>query len=281
MKRKPIVIVTLFIIFFFILPVGNLLASGTLIHSLYLSLVLSNAITATPVITETPTPTAQPIPDVIINYIKPGGYRDEYVRVKNRTNETVELTGWTIRSLESGEIYSFPEFNLRSNDAVQVWTKPGTDTEKDLYWGEGTGVWDNDGDCARLGDYFDRFVQWYCYSSTTPTPPTPTVQPIPDVIINHIEPGNYYAEYVRVKNRSDEKVELTDWTIKSDKTDETYTFPEFKLRPNDAVKVWSTSGTNTDTDLYWGAWTEVWDDDDDCARLGDDNDEFVDWYCYE
>jgi len=74
---------------------------------------------------------------------------------------------------------------------------------------------------------------------------------------------------------------MTDWTIKADKSGTVYTFPDnYKLQPNAAVRVWSQAGTNGDEDLYWGAWTEVWDDKSDCARLGNDDNELVDWYCY-
>ena len=110
---------------------------------------------------------------------------------------------------------------------------------------------------------------------------TPTPTEIPEVIINHIEPGGYWQEYVRVKNRTTDEVELTGWTIKSEKNGKTYTFSKFFLESNDTVKVWSQPGTDTDTDVFWGSMTEVWDDKSDCARLGDENNELVQWYCYE
>lgn len=115
------------------------------------------------------TPTSAEIPDIIINYIETGGeympgkYWEEYVRVKNRTDEKIELTGWTIKSKRTGKIYTFPEFTLGSNKIVEVWTRPGTDTDADLFWGQESEVWQVSGDCARLGDDNDRFVQWYSY----------------------------------------------------------------------------------------------------------------------
>ena len=69
-------------------------------------------------------------------------------------------------------------------------------------------------------------------------PPTPTIQPIPDVIINEIEPGEYYDEYVRVKNRArPSKVDMSGWTIEADKSGTIYTFPDdYKVQPNAAVR---------------------------------------------
>ena len=43
----------------------------------------------------------QAIPDVIINYIEPGSFRDEYAKVKNRTLSMVNLKGWRITSKKS------------------------------------------------------------------------------------------------------------------------------------------------------------------------------------
>ena len=119
---------------------------------------------------------------------------------------------------------------------------------------------------------------------TLPTA-TPTPTPIPDVQINLIEtggdgPGYYWEEYVRVKNRSSRKVELTGWTIWSKRNDKTYTFPEFELKSNQIVKVWTRQGTDSDTDLFWRLVNEVWKYDGDCAKLKDENENLVNWYYY-
>ena len=86
MNHKHLVIVTLLVVIIFIFPVSDLFAaerlkdyipesnlsipsignyipgSGTLFHSIYLPLVLSNVILVKPIITETPTPTATNTP---------------------------------------------------------------------------------------------------------------------------------------------------------------------------------------------------------------------------
>ena len=301
MKRNPIVIVTLLVLVLLTLPAGSLYVSalaansapgaeplvlgteeyspnsGTQAETLYLPLVIYEL---PPSITPTPTSTSFPN-EVVINYIESGKLAEEFVRVKNRTTKTVEITGWTIKAKESGRTYTFPFYYLDPNDAVTVWTKQGTDEEPNLYWDLSVEVWDDDDDCGRLGDERDELLQWYCYSSGTPEAPTPTSQPIPDVIINDIRTGDYKDEYVKVKNRTLSTVNLEGWTIKSQSTGYRYTFPEFKLKPDAAVRVWSMQGPDGDDDLYWNAQTNVWDPDSDCARLGNDDDELVNWYCYQ
>jgi hypothetical protein len=317
MKRNPVVIPALLVFVMLILAVGSLyvntLAAGSAPGSvaavgtepyaanleaqadmLYMPLAVYDLPPAPPGSTPTPTPTTTPtvtntptqLPNtMVINYIEPGDRDEEYVRVKNRTNERVDLTDWSIRAEESSKKYTFPDgFYLESNDAVRVWTKAGYNQGMDLYWGLSTEVWDDDDDCGRLRDDRDDLVHLYCYSSGTPEPPTTTPEPIPDVIINHIENGtsdlDYYQEYVRVKNRTLSTVQMKGWTIKSDSTKLRYTFPDFKLKPNAAVRVWTQHGTDGAEDLYWGAGEPMWDNDEDCARLGNDDDDLVQWYCY-
>jgi len=300
MNKKTLIMVALIVMVAGILPLGTQYAAGlmeinnqgkaqvpegtevyhvyqlTLDQLIYLPLIEYNLpLVSTP----TPTPTSLPN-EVVINQIEPGKLNDEYVRVKNRTTQTVDITGWTIKAKESGKTYTFPKFYLDPNDAVTVWTKGGINEDMDLYWGLTTEVWDDKDDCGRLGDEHDELLFWYCYSSSTPEAPTPTSQPIPDVIINKIEPGDYYDEYVRVKNRTTSKVDLTGWRIKSISTQKVYIFPKFTLKPDAAVYIWSQTDINTDTDLYWHSTTQLWDDKKDCARLGNDDDELVDYYCY-
>ena len=132
---------------------------------IFLPLAINEAVFTLP--TATPTPT--PIPDIRINLIETGEdtnegkYWGEYVRVKNRTTKTVELTGWTIKSKRNDKTYKFPTFELKSNQIVRVWTRPGTDNETDLFWGLPSEVWKEDGDCAKLVDENYEFVQWYIY----------------------------------------------------------------------------------------------------------------------
>jgi hypothetical protein len=131
---------------------------------IFIPLLLNEAEFTLP--TATPTPT--PIPDIRINLIETGGdgpdyYWGEYARVKNRTTRTVELTGWTIWSKRNDKTFTFPEFNLKSNQTVQVWTRPGTDTDTYLFWGLANEVWKDDGDCAKLSDENEELVDWEYY----------------------------------------------------------------------------------------------------------------------
>jgi micrococcal nuclease len=76
----------------------------------------------------------------------------ERVRVVNERDESVDLSGWTLRD-EAGHVYEFPDgTRLARGEAVVVHTGSGTDGGGDLYWGRSRPVWNNDGDTATLRD---------------------------------------------------------------------------------------------------------------------------------
>jgi phosphatidylserine/phosphatidylglycerophosphate/cardiolipin synthase-like enzyme len=105
-------------------------------------------------------------PDVRITYIEynpPGDdVAGEYVVIQNQGGLSQVMTGWTL-SDEAGHTYTFPTFTLQSGATVRVWTKSGSDTSIDLYWGRGAAVWTNTGDCAYLQDSVGTLIDTYCY----------------------------------------------------------------------------------------------------------------------
>jgi hypothetical protein len=129
--------------------------------------------TVTPTRTITPTPTETLRPGFHINHIEhtpDDDELDEYVSITNATGETVYMEGWIIRNEhQPPDIYTFPEFSLRSGRTVKVWTKSGTNSSTDLYWGRTEPVWNPGGDCAYLrkpdpdDDDETIFVTSYCY----------------------------------------------------------------------------------------------------------------------
>ena len=60
------------------------------------------------------------------------------------------------------------------------------------------------------------------------------------------------GEYVELQNMGTSTVIMANWTLR-DAKDTIYTFPVFALISGTKVKVWVKSGTDTATDLYWGA----------------------------
>jgi len=77
---------------------------------------------------------------------------DEYVVVRNRGDEPVDLSGWTLTDAAGFE-YGFPEgTTLAANGSATVHVGDGEDTGADLYWGRGRPTLNNDGERVTLRD---------------------------------------------------------------------------------------------------------------------------------
>jgi competence protein ComEC len=76
----------------------------------------------------------------------------EWVRLANRGDRAVPLTGWTISDRTSKEPYRFPAFLLRPGSSVNVYTGSGAMNDTSLYMGRTIPLWSNSGDEAVLKD---------------------------------------------------------------------------------------------------------------------------------
>ena len=101
------------------------------------------------------------ITDIV--YDPPGDdVQGEYVRIENSGGRPADMTDWTLRD-DANHVFTFPTFTLNAGASVRVWTKSGTDTATDLYWGSGAAIWNNTGDCAYLRDSVGAAIDTYCY----------------------------------------------------------------------------------------------------------------------
>lgn len=78
----------------------------------------------------------------------------------------------------------------------------------------------------------------------------------------HDEPTGVDAgpdeEYLVFKNTGDEPLTLAGWTVESE-GGQSYRFPDgFTLGVGERVTLHSGHGTDSDTDLYWGADESIW-----------------------
>jgi phosphatidylserine/phosphatidylglycerophosphate/cardiolipin synthase-like enzyme len=114
----------------------------------------------------TPSPTPSPVSgraDIVsIDYAPSTGTLDEYVRLRNPDPTPVTMTNWRL-SDAAGNTYTFPSFTLGGYAEVRVWTKSGTNTASNLYWGRNQAVWNNTGDTAYLHRSDGVLVATYGY----------------------------------------------------------------------------------------------------------------------
>ncbi len=92
---------------------------------------------------------------------------------------------------------------------------------------------------------------------------------------------NANDEYVIIENNC-ETINLDDWTIK-DSARHVYRFSDFILEKNSFFILYSGSGQNTETDLYWnrsGSCPVVWNNNQDSLFLRDSDENLVLYYSY-
>ncbi|NLV14185.1 lamin tail domain-containing protein [Haloarcula argentinensis] len=77
---------------------------------------------------------------------------------------------------------------------------------------------------------------------------------------------NLNGEYVTLVNTGDEPVDLSGWAV-SDSAGHKYTFANLTLDPNASVTLYTGSGTDTDTERYWGRDGAVWNNDGDTVII--------------
>ncbi len=112
--------------------------------------------TALVAVTETSASAAGPLRFSRVQYDSPGSdggsnasLNAEWARVTNYGAKARVMTGYTIRD-PTGHVYRFPTFRLRSGASVTLHTGSGSNTARDLYWRQGSYVWNNTGDRAIL-----------------------------------------------------------------------------------------------------------------------------------
>lgn len=114
---------------------------------------------------------------------------------------------------------------------------------------------------------------WTCATPTgggsntsTATTASPASTPL-DVSVHPDAAGNdnqnLNEEYVRLTNTGDTVLDLAGWTV-ADAAGHSYTFPDgTSLGPGESVTIHTGSGSNTETDHYWGQDSALWNNDGD------------------
>lgn len=82
------------------------------------------------------------VPDVlsIESIIGAGELDTERVLIQHIGEKEISLTGWQLRD-EDGNVYNFPALTMFQGGAVTVYSRRGTSTVVELYWGQDVPMW--------------------------------------------------------------------------------------------------------------------------------------------
>lgn len=90
---------------------------------------------------------------------------------------------------------------------------------------------------------------------------------------------NLCNEYIVIENRRDTSVDLTGWTI-YDEAHHRYLFPSFVLEAKVAVTLRACLGKNTQSELFWGSRSPIWNNDGDTIFIRDSKGQLILSYIY-
>jgi micrococcal nuclease len=92
---------------------------------------------------------------------------------------------------------------------------------------------------------------------------------------------NLNGEYIIICNTGGKRADLSGWRVQDVGPNFTYTFPSFSLAAGGKVTLYSGTGTNSSTRLYWGRkYGAVWNNDGDCASLINTGGKLVSKRCF-
>lgn len=90
-----------------------------------------------------------------------------------------------------------------------------------------------------------------------------------------------HGEYVLLRNRASVPLNLTGWTLSDGNGRHTFIFPTFTLAPGAEVKLWTRTGTNDASNLFWGSRRAIWNNNGDTATLKNAGGAIVARYSYQ
>ena len=87
------------------------------------------------------------------------------------------------------------------------------------------------------------------------------------------------GEYVLLRNSGSKTIDLSGWELR-DSGGAVYIFSAFTLKAGAEVRIWTGSGADTASDLFWNRTQAVWNNDGDTATLRDANGKLVAEFSY-
>lgn len=88
-----------------------------------------------------------------------GDLNVEYILIRNQSNASVNLSGWSVSSSD-GNTYDFPQLTLNTNGAVRLYSKHGTNTVIELYWNSDQSLWTSGSQIYLLDQSGQQHASW-------------------------------------------------------------------------------------------------------------------------
>jgi hypothetical protein len=205
----------------------------------------------------------------------PGGpnerLEEEAVVLLNQSPKRIDLSGWSVRD-EAGHRYTFPDgTSVKPGAALSLRTGHGTDTDIERYWGRSQSVWNDHGDTVYVYDAAEELVARRGYPfPSAPLTETPVVVDSVAADVPGDDRDRLADETVTFANTGADTIDVSQWLV-TDRGGHAYRFPDgTTIGGGDRLTLHTGTGSDTDSDRFWGESSPVWNNDRDVVLVYDE-----------
>ena len=225
-----------------------------------------------------PPPAVMNVAVVCLNLRGTGDEFGEYVVLRNDNSASVELKGVYLLDSTDNRLTIADTFSLMRDATVRIYTGDAAPVGA-IAIGRGSGIWNNDGDTARLFNSADEQLSSTseeCEDTSTemPDPPDPPEGKTPPsvaanvvvVCLNLDGAEDEFGEYVVLRNDDSIAVELQDFYLRDAADNRLAIGDSFSLTRGATVRVYT--GNNAPAGaIAIGRGSGIWNGDEDTATL--------------
>ncbi len=187
----------------------------------------------------------------------------EWIRISNTSISDINLTDHIVHSLPEGsDHYLFSEETiLHPNEDLFLYIGSGTETRLNKYWNKPSGILANSGDkvwVTTLDGIVVKEFTWPCVSNCS-DPLSQKIAISARFDADGDDNTNLNGEWIRIDNKSDDLINLKDYTINSAPIgSDKYTFMEDTLvDKGENLYLYTGQGVDTSLKKYWNKATSV------------------------
>ncbi len=194
----------------------------------------------------------------------------EFVVIRNAGPDTVDLSGWRLKDDSNDYIFADGE-TLAAGETLRIFIGSGVDGPGVRYWGNTTGILNNDFGTLEIWSPRSHAVDAYAWGPETTEGESPrgALRMVAHFDGQGAAPDSANEEWVAIHNTSDSAIDLGGYRLVSGGL--TYTFAEgTMLAANTNLRVMVGNGTDTATTLFWGNANAIFNDTTGLVDLIDD-----------
>ena len=196
----------------------------------------------------------------------------EFVVIRNAGPTAVDLSGWRLKDDSNDYIFKDGEV-LQAGETLRIFIGSGVDSDGVRYWGNTTGILNNDFGTLEIWSPRSHAVDAYSWGPETTEGESPrgAIRMVAHFDGEGASPDSPNEEWVALHNTSDSAIDLSGYRLVSGGV--TYTFADgFTLAANTNIRVMVGSGTDTATTLFWGNPAAIFNDSNGLVDLIDESD---------